>query len=79
MFSKQFAKDALERAVKTFCQALLALFTVGVSITNIDWEQALAVAATAALVSVLTSIGSIGFGSQDTASTIRTPQDNLNV
>lgn len=79
MFSKQFAKDALERAVKTFCQALLALFTVGVSITNIDWEQALAVAATAALVSILTSIASTGFGSSDNASTVLPKQDNLNV
>ena len=79
MFSKQFVKDALERAVKTFCQALLALFTVGVSITNIDWEQALAVAATAALVSILTSIGSTGFGSPDNASIVPPKQDNLNV
>lgn len=79
MFSKQFAKDTLERAVKTFCQALLALFTVGVSITNIDWGQALAVAATAALVSILTSIASTGFGSPDNASTVLPKQDNLNV
>ena len=56
MFTKTFFKGAGERAIKTFAQALLGLLTVGVAITAIDWPEALAIAATSALASVLTSI-----------------------
>jgi L-lactate permease len=52
-----------ERAIKTFCQALVALFVAGVTVLTIDWQQGLAVAATAAVVSVLTSIASYNVGS----------------
>ena len=52
-----------ERALKTFSQALVALFVAGVTVLNVDWQQALAVSATAALVSVLTSIASVRLGS----------------
>lgn len=51
-----------ERAVKTFCQALVALFVAGVTVLTIDWQQGLAVAVTAAVVSVLTSIASYSVG-----------------
>jgi hypothetical protein len=51
-----------ERAIKTFCQALVALFVAGVTVLTIDWVQGLAVAATAAVVSVLTSIASYSVG-----------------
>jgi uncharacterized membrane protein YccC len=51
-----------ERAVKTFAQALVALFVAGVTVLTIDWQQGIAVAATAALVSVLTSIASVRLG-----------------
>lgn len=54
-----------ERAVKTFAQSLVALFVAGVTILTIDWQQALAVAGTAALVSVLTSIASTRLGPFD--------------
>ena len=59
---KLFWIAAGERAVKTFAQSLVALFAAGVTILNIDWQQGLAVAATAALVSVLTSIASVRLG-----------------
>jgi hypothetical protein len=46
-----------ERAVKTFAQALLAVFVVsGTTVLNADWGSALAVAGTAVLVSFLTSL-----------------------
>lgn len=54
-----------ERAVKTFAEALVALFVAGITILNIDWVQALSVAGTAALVSVLTSIASVPVGKFD--------------
>jgi hypothetical protein len=57
MLSKEFWLDALERAVKTFAQALLAVFLVsGVTVLNADWGSALSVAGTAVLVSFLTSL-----------------------
>lgn len=59
---KLFWIAAGERAVKTFAQSLVALFAAGVTILNIDWQQGLAVAATAAVVSVLTSVASVRLG-----------------
>ena len=59
---KLFWIAAGERAVKTFAQSLVALFAAGVTILNIDWQQGLAIAATAAVVSVLTSVASVRLG-----------------
>lgn len=59
---KLFWIAAGERAVKTFAQSLVALFVAGVTVLTIDWQQGLAVAATAAVVSVLTSVASIRLG-----------------
>ena len=59
---KLFWIAAGERALKTFAQSLVALFAAGVTILNIDWQQGLAVAATAAVVSVLTSVASVRLG-----------------
>ena len=60
MFKTLFWKDVLERAVKTFAQTLAALLVAGpaASIISIDWSESLGVAALAAIVSVLTSVGS---------------------
>jgi len=68
MFTVTFVKDAAERAVKTFAQALLATITVGEAITSIDWGQGAAIAATASAVSVLTSIVSSSVGDKESAS-----------
>lgn len=58
--SLNFWKAAVERAVKTFAQALLALLGTGsVGVTHLDWGQYLSVAGTAALASVLTSVASL--------------------
>ncbi len=59
---KLFWIAAGERAVKTFAQSLVALFVAGVTVLTIDWQQGLAVAATAAVVSVLTSVASVRLG-----------------
>lgn len=69
MLTKQFLLDALERAVKTFCQTLLTMLGAGaVNLLAVDWTQALAVSGGATLVSVLTSLGSESIANRGTAS-----------
>ena len=58
MWTIDFWKATGERAIKTLAQSLVALITVGVSIVEIPWGATLGISATAALVSILTSIGS---------------------
>lgn len=54
---KTFWAGVAERAIKTLAQAALAMIgTNAVAITHLDWGNILAVAATAAIVSVLTSL-----------------------
>lgn len=62
MFTSLFWKDTAERAVKTFAQALLALFVVAPNtpVLAFDWPSALGLAATAVVISVLTSVVSAG-------------------
>lgn len=72
MFTKTFGLDALERAVKTFAQALLALVTVGAAITSIDWVAACEISATATVISLLTSVVSLPLGDSGTASVVKT-------
>lgn len=70
MRSRQFWEDAAERAGKTFAQALLGVFVAGVTIMSVDWVDTLAIGATAALVSVLTSIASAGVRNPESASLV---------
>lgn len=63
MFTVAFWRSAAERAIKTLAQSLIAILAVGqTNILTVDWQQALAVAATATLLSVLSSIASAGIG-----------------
>ena len=53
---KIFIQDALLRAFRTFCQALITLIPADqISIIDMDWPHMLGIAATMALVSLLTS------------------------
>ena len=54
--SKTFWLGAAERAIKTFAQSLLAVLLAGTVVWGQDWAQALGVAGTATLLSILTSI-----------------------
>jgi len=59
VFSKKFVVAALERAVKTFAQAAVAFLAAGATgLIDVDWVQLASVSGLAALVSVLTSVGS---------------------
>lgn len=58
----EFRRGAAERAIKTFCQSLLAILGTGaVGILDVDWAGALSAAALATLVSLLTSISQPDF------------------
>ena len=58
--SKTFWLGTAERAIKTFAQSLLAVLLAGTVVWGQDWAQAFGVAATAALLSILTSIADPG-------------------
>lgn len=69
MFTLVWLKDAGERAAKTFAQSLLATLSLGgADVLHLDWAQTLSVATTATLISVLTSVVSVGVGNSGTAS-----------
>jgi len=58
-----FWRATAERALRTFAQALAALIGAGaVNIIEIDWVANLGIAATAAVLSVLTSVAASGVG-----------------
>lgn len=70
MFDRTYIKRTIERAAKTFAQALIAAGLVNAKgILDVDWGGALSVAALAAVVSVLTSIGS-GYIGDDSPSLV---------
>ena len=57
---KEWARAALIRALKTFCQGLATLIgTDMVSIVDLNWPQMLGIAATMALLSLLTSVAGL--------------------
>ena len=54
--TKEWAKAAATRAVKTAAQTKLAGITVGSTMTQIDWTIILSTAAVAGIASLLTSV-----------------------
>ena len=56
MMDKQFWKSALIRALRTFIQVILAVWTAGQLITQVDWKFVLLSAFSSAVYSMLTSI-----------------------
>jgi len=57
--NKKWWKAAGVRALKTFAQTAVAMITVGSAVTDVDWIAVLSVSATAAVASLLTSIGGL--------------------
>ena len=63
MFTRTFWVFAGERAIKTFFQTLVAVLGVGgIGLFEAPWLTAVSTAAMAAVVSVLTSLGSAPVG-----------------
>ncbi|GAU66651.1 hypothetical protein SSP35_03_02990 [Streptomyces sp. NBRC 110611] len=62
--TSRFWVAAVERAVRTFAQTLIAALGLDTTdILHVPWEHGLALAGTAALLSLLTSIAAAGTGS----------------
>lgn len=72
MLTAAFWTGAVDRAVKSFAQALLLLWgaDAGFNVLQIDVGSALGVAAGAALLSLLTSIASSPMGDKGTSSAL---------
>ena len=69
MWTLKFWQNALERAVRTAAQSLLALWGTQVTgVLEVDWVQAASVAALAALTSVLMSLVATGVGDHSSPS-----------
>lgn len=54
--SKKFWVSTAERAVKTMCETVVSLLTVGNAITSFDWVGIMQISATATLISVLFNV-----------------------
>ena len=75
MFTKSFLKQLAERAIKTFCQTIVALAgATQMDWLKLDWQHLLATSAIAAALSVMTSIASDKIGPADSPSTVNTYQ-----
>lgn len=74
--TKRFLQETLERALKTFAQTLVAILGVGAAtdLLSVPWSGALSAAGFAALLSVLTSVGSAPWGDEATPSLVRTEE-----
>jgi r1t holin len=68
MLTATWWRDALERAVRTAAQALVAILGTGATdVLDVDWPAALSAAGLAALASLLTSVVASGVGTPGTA------------
>lgn len=57
--NKKWWRAAGVRAVKTFAQTAVSMMTVGQAVLDVNWVNVLSVAATAAVISVMTSIAGL--------------------
>jgi len=69
MWSRQFWKEALERAIKTGAGQLVLLVGTA-SLFTLDWQMVGGLTLGAILVSLATSLGSLPFGQKDSPSLV---------
>ena len=64
---KQFWTDAVDRVVASFAQGLIGTAGLdGIGVLDVDWTQSLSLAASYALLSLLTSVAFRGSSSKST-------------
>lgn len=59
VFTKEWFKAALIRAVKTVAQTAVSMITVGSAISEIQWSYVASVAVVAGIYSMLTSVAGL--------------------
>lgn len=59
IFTKQWWRAALVRALKTVAQAAIGMIPAAVTITQVDWLTVAGTAALAGLISLLTSLAGL--------------------
>jgi hypothetical protein len=59
IITKKWLKAAGTRAVKTFAQTAVSMLTVGQALMEVDWIGVASISATAALISLLTSVAGL--------------------
>lgn len=59
IITKKWLKAAGTRAVKTFAQAAVSMLTVGQALMEVDWIGVASISATAAIISLLTSVAGL--------------------
>lgn len=59
IFTKQWAKAALVRAIKTVAQTAVSMLTVGQLFTDVDWVGVASISAVAGVISILTSLAGL--------------------
>ena len=71
MFTRRFWTLTAERMIKTFAQTLASVLVAsGVGLFSAGWAAAVSAAGMAAVVSVLTSVGSLKIGPADSPSVV---------
>ena len=79
MWTGAFWKQAAERALKTFAQAVLAMLTGdGLGVLDVNWAAIASVGALAAVASILTSIVSAPAGEPNSPSLVDLPPPGPN-
>lgn len=59
MFTKEWLKAALIRAVKTLAQTAIAAIGYSATVSEVDWKYVVSVSVLAAILSLLTSIAGL--------------------
>ena len=59
IFTKEWAKATIIRAIKTVAQTAVSMLTVGQALLDVNWVSVISVSATAGIISVLTSIAGL--------------------
>lgn len=67
---KEWTMDMMERAIKTSAQVAIATIGTSVSFGEVDWLMIASTVGLATILSVLSSLASVNFGSDGTASMI---------
>lgn len=71
MFTVKWLKDTAERAVVTFAEVLGSAFVLGTPVFDLDIQHGLALAATAAVASLLKSVVATRVGDGENASLVK--------